>query len=53
MLIPRDQWPIFIYVWYEYDPEDTWKGAFRNSILVSVSKIQINFNQCSELRLGI
>ena len=53
MLIPGDQWPIFIYTRYEYDPEDAWKGAFRNYILVSVSKIQINFNQCSELRLGI
>ena len=53
MLIPGDQWSIFIYMWCEYDPEDAWKGAFRNSILVSVSKIQINFNQCSELRLGI
>jgi hypothetical protein len=37
MVIPGDQWPIFLYARYEYDPEDPWKGLLRSSILVSVS----------------
>jgi len=37
MLIPGDQWPIFLYAGYQYDPEDPWKGLFRSPILVSVS----------------
>jgi hypothetical protein len=47
MQVPGDQWPIFIYARCEYDPEDAWKGAFRNAILVAVSEIQspVNFQQ--------
>ena len=37
MAIPGNQWPIFIYQGYEYDPEDPWKGLFRSTLLVSVS----------------
>jgi hypothetical protein len=37
MAIPGDQWPVFLYAGYEYDPEDPWKGLFRSTILVSVS----------------
>jgi hypothetical protein len=36
MLIPGDQWPIFLYAGYTYDPEDPWKGLFRSRLLVSV-----------------
>jgi hypothetical protein len=35
-MVPGDQWPIFLYAGYEYDPEDPWKGLFRSSLLVSV-----------------
>ena len=37
MQVPRDQWPIFIYTHCQYNPEDTWKGTFRNAIIVAVS----------------
>ncbi|KAG1824027.1 hypothetical protein EV424DRAFT_1472015 [Suillus variegatus] len=29
-----DQWPIFLYAGYVYDPEDPWKGLLRSDILV-------------------
>ncbi|KAG1788774.1 uncharacterized protein HD556DRAFT_1433969 [Suillus plorans] len=29
-----DQWPIFLYAGYVYDPEDPWKGLLRSNILV-------------------
>ncbi|KAG2113776.1 uncharacterized protein F5147DRAFT_571027 [Suillus discolor] len=29
-----DQWPIFLYAGYEYDPEDPWKGLLRSEILI-------------------
>jgi hypothetical protein len=36
MLIPGDQWPIFLYAGYEFDPEEPWRGLLRSSILISV-----------------
>ena len=44
MQVPRDQWPIFIYAHCEYNPEDTWKGTLRSSILVTVSETLSAFN---------
>jgi len=38
MSVPGDQWPIFLYSGYTYDPEDPWNGLFRSSILVSAYK---------------
>ncbi|KAG1763901.1 hypothetical protein EV702DRAFT_1182675 [Suillus placidus] len=29
-----DQWPMFLYARYEYDPEDPWKGLLRGEILI-------------------
>jgi hypothetical protein len=37
MLVSGDNWPIFLYHGYSYDPEDPWNGLFRSSLLVSVS----------------
>lgn len=37
MPVRGDQWPIFIYAGYNYDPEDPWNGLLRSSLLVSVS----------------
>jgi len=37
LLIPGDQWPLFLYAGESFDKEDPWKGLFRSSILVSVS----------------
>jgi hypothetical protein len=36
ILIPGDQWPIFLYAGYRFDPEDPWSGLLRSSILVAV-----------------
>ena len=35
-MVRGDQWPIFLYADYVYDPEDAWIGLFRSAILVSV-----------------
>lgn len=35
-MVGGDQWPIFLYADYMYDPEDAWIGLFRSAILVSV-----------------
>ncbi|KAG0703964.1 hypothetical protein DFH29DRAFT_802625, partial [Suillus ampliporus] len=29
-----DQWPMFLYAGYIYDPEDPWKGLLRSEILI-------------------
>ncbi|KAG1791290.1 hypothetical protein EV424DRAFT_1476026 [Suillus variegatus] len=29
-----DQWPMFLYAGYRYDPEDPWKGLLRSEILI-------------------
>ncbi|KAG1749281.1 hypothetical protein EDB19DRAFT_1893600 [Suillus lakei] len=29
-----DQWPIFLYAVYDYDPKDPWKGLLRSEILI-------------------
>lgn len=36
ILIAGDQWPIFLYAGYKFDPEEPWKGLLRSIILVSV-----------------
>jgi len=36
-VVSGDQWPIFLYDGYEYDPEDPWKGLFKSNILIYVS----------------
>ena len=37
MTVPGDQWPIFLYAGYEYDPQNPWKGLFKSTLLVCVS----------------
>ncbi|KAG2050583.1 hypothetical protein BDR06DRAFT_983905 [Suillus hirtellus] len=29
-----DQWPMFLYAGYDYDPEDPWKGLLKSKILI-------------------
>jgi hypothetical protein len=41
MSVPGDQWPIFVYQGYNYDPEDPWNGLFRSSLLVCVRKLYL------------
>ncbi|KAG2086100.1 hypothetical protein BD769DRAFT_1681354 [Suillus cothurnatus] len=33
-VVRGDQWPMFLYSGYEYDPEDPWKGLLRGEILI-------------------
>ena len=35
--VAGDQWPVFLYANYMYDPEDPWNGLLRSGLLVSVS----------------
>lgn len=37
MVVTGDQWPIFLYRGYKYDPDDPWNGLLCSTILVSVS----------------
>ncbi|KAG6905361.1 hypothetical protein DXG01_003234 [Tephrocybe rancida] len=37
-LVRGDEWPIFIYQGYKYNPDDPWSGTFRSFILVNVFK---------------
>jgi|ERR1700722_6801320 len=41
LMVPGDQWPVFLYSGLNYDADDPWKGLFRNPILVSVSGVFI------------
>lgn len=36
IMVSGDQWPIFLFSGYNYDPEDPWNGLFRSSLLASV-----------------
>ncbi|KIM72920.1 hypothetical protein PILCRDRAFT_81530, partial [Piloderma croceum F 1598] len=38
MAVSGDQWPIFVYHGYNYDPDDPWNSLFRSTLLVSVYK---------------
>ncbi|KAH6890744.1 hypothetical protein BKA70DRAFT_1068276, partial [Coprinopsis sp. MPI-PUGE-AT-0042] len=38
-LIPAgDQWPLFLYRDFKFNPDDVWEGLFRSSLLVSAFK---------------
>ncbi|KIJ58978.1 hypothetical protein HYDPIDRAFT_118906 [Hydnomerulius pinastri MD-312] len=36
--VAGDQWPVFLYANYWYDPEDPWNGLLRSGLLVSAFK---------------
>ncbi|KAI6009083.1 hypothetical protein BKA83DRAFT_4505318 [Pisolithus microcarpus] len=36
--VPGDQWPVFLYADYSYDPEDPWNGLLWSGLLVSAYK---------------
>ena len=44
MAVPGDQWPIFLYQGYRYDPEDPWNGLFRSNLLICVCAVDLSFN---------
>jgi hypothetical protein len=37
LMVTGDQWPIFLFNEYSYDPENPWNGLFRSTLLVSAS----------------
>jgi hypothetical protein len=41
LMTTGDEWPIFIYQGYTYDPNDPWKGLFRSSLLVKVRLVYL------------
>ena len=43
--VAGDQWPIFVYANYTYDPEDPWNGLLRSGLLVSVSSNGTQFTK--------
>ena len=48
-----DQWPLFLYADYRYDPEDPWNGLFRSAVLVSVSMVYVLLQRPSSLSTGV
>ncbi|KAG1732025.1 uncharacterized protein EDB91DRAFT_1238858 [Suillus paluster] len=38
IIVTGDQWPLFLYTNYHYDPEDPWNGLFQSSLLVCAYK---------------
>jgi hypothetical protein len=42
--VSSEQWPLFLYHDYSYDPDDPWKGLLRSSIIVSVRLINLHPN---------
>ena len=41
ILVTGDQWPVFLYADFTFDPEELWKGLLWSIILVSVTKAHI------------
>lgn len=41
LLVPGDQWPLFVYAGQVFDPEDPWKGLFKSRIMVQVTPFLI------------
>ena len=37
--VAGDQWPVFLYTDYTYDPKDPWNGLLHSGLLISVSFI--------------
>lgn len=56
-----DQWPMFLYAKYAYDPEDPWQGLLRSDILIFVRTLSvvvfllssISFNRGSNMYLPL
>ncbi|KAG2103042.1 hypothetical protein BD769DRAFT_1630920 [Suillus cothurnatus] len=38
IIVTGDQWPLFLYADYRYDPEDPWNGLFQSALLVCAYK---------------
>src|ERR1700733_7490622 len=42
MAVAGDQWPVFIYESYNYDPDNPWTGLLRSSLLLTVHILNMN-----------
>lgn len=42
LLVPGDQWPLFIYAGQIFSDEDPWKGLFRSKIMVQVMSLLVS-----------
>ena len=36
LAVSGDQWPLFLYQGYDYDPKDPWNGLFKSTLLIFV-----------------
>ena len=34
LAVSGNQWPLFLYQWYNYDPKDPWNGLLKNTLLI-------------------
>jgi len=41
IVVSGDQWPIFLYHGFNYNPDDPWNGLFRSSLIVSVRPAEL------------
>lgn len=37
LAVSGDQWPLFLFANYKFQPEEPWDGLFRSNLLVCVS----------------
>jgi hypothetical protein len=49
MVVAGDQWPVFLYEGYKYDPEAPWTGLLRSSLLAMVCMLDMNVYHSSQL----
>jgi hypothetical protein len=49
MVVAGDQWPVFLYESYRYDPEAPWTGLLRSSLLVTAHILNMNVCRSSQL----
>ncbi|KAG2156444.1 uncharacterized protein EDB93DRAFT_1238791 [Suillus bovinus] len=38
IIVTGDQWPLFLYADYHYNPEDPWNGLFQSALLVCATR---------------
>ncbi|KIK32568.1 hypothetical protein CY34DRAFT_757803 [Suillus luteus UH-Slu-Lm8-n1] len=48
IVVTGDQWPLFLYADYHYDPEDPWNGLLRSALLVCAYKYVFTSKQQRE-----
>ena len=51
MVVAGNEWPVFLYEGYCYDPSNSCKGLFHSSLLVTVCMPNMNAYHSSELIL--